>query len=156
RVLYSRAVAMMTRTETGFAGVVLDRWHRPRGWARPESLALGVETLPGVGPAFAKRLRALGVETVADLLLRRPRRYERAADEVPISQLWGDEEVVISGVVANERLRKPSRRRTILTAQVSDASGSTSATWFNQPWLADKLQPGTPVRLRGRLSRYGF
>ncbi|HEU5373230.1 MAG TPA: ATP-dependent DNA helicase RecG, partial [Gaiellaceae bacterium] len=26
----------------------------------------------------------------------------------------------------------------------------------NQPWLAEKLTPGTHVRLRGRLSRYGF
>jgi ATP-dependent DNA helicase RecG len=129
---------------------------RPRGWARPELLGLGVETLPGVGAALAKKLRALGLETVGDVLLRRPRRYEQAADEVPISQLWGGEEVVIAGVVTSVRLRKPARRRTILTAQVADAGGSISATWFNQPWLADKLRPGTAVRLRGRLGRYGF
>jgi ATP-dependent DNA helicase RecG len=146
----------MTRIRTGFAGVDRDRWERPRGFARPERLLLGVDSLPGVGAALARRLRALGLETIGDLLLRRPRRYEQAADEVPISQLFGDEEVVISGVVANVRVRKPSRRRTMLTAQISDASGSISATWFNQPWLAEKLRPGTPVRVRGRLSRYGF
>ena len=149
-------MATVTRTVTGFAGVDPEQWRPPRGFGRPERLQLGVDTLPGVGATLAKRLRSLGIETVGDVLLRRPRRYERAADEVPISQLWGDEEVVISGVVANVRMRKPSRRRTILAAQVSDATGSISATWFNQPWLADKLQPGTPVRLRGRLSRYGF
>src|SRR5579864_398135 len=97
---------------------------RPRGWARPELLALGVETLPGVGPTLAKRLGALGLETVGDVLLRRPRRYEQAADEVPISELSAGEEVVIAGVVTRVRLRKPSRRRTILTAQVADAGGS--------------------------------
>ena len=43
-----------------------------------------------------------------------------------------------------------------MTAQIADASGSISATWFNQPWIADRLKPGTPVRLRGRLGRYGF
>jgi ATP-dependent DNA helicase RecG len=146
----------MTRSETGFAGLDPVQRRRPRGWARPEQLLLGVDSLPGVGATLGKRLRALGIETIGDLLLRRPRRYEQAAEEVPISQLWGVEEVVISGVVASVRLRRPSRRRSILTAQVSDASGSISATWFNQPWLADKLRPGTPVRLRGRLSRYGF
>jgi ATP-dependent DNA helicase RecG len=147
----------MTRVATGFSGADrLADWGRPRRWARPDQLDLGVETLPGVGPALARKLRALGLETVGDVLLRRPRRYEQAADEVPISQLWGDEEVVIAGVVTSVRLRKPSRRRTILTAQVADAGGSISATWFNQPWLADKLQPGTAVRLRGRLGRYGF
>src|SRR5262249_31374019 len=31
-----------------------------------------------------------------------------------------------------------------------------SATWFNQPWLAERLQPGTRVRLRGKLGHRGF
>ena len=36
-------------------------------------------------------------------------------------------------------------------------SGPISATWFNQPWLADKTPPRPlTVRLRGRLGRYGF
>ena len=29
-------------------------------------------------------------------------------------------------------------------------------SWFNQPWLADKLVPGTQVRVRGKLGRFGF
>jgi len=44
----------------------------------------------------------------------------------------------------------------MLTARVSDGSATVSATWFNQPWLERQLQPGTPVRLRGRQGRYGF
>src|SRR5499433_1870633 len=112
---------------------------RPRGWAHPERLALGVETLPGVGATLAKRLRALGLETVGDVLLHRPRRYEQAADEVPISDLFGDEEVVIAGVVRDVRVRRTSGRRTIVTARIADAGGSISASWFNQPWLADRL-----------------
>jgi ATP-dependent DNA helicase RecG len=44
----------------------------------------------------------------------------------------------------------------MLTARVSDGSATISATWFNQPWLERQLQPGTPVRLRGRQGRYGF
>jgi hypothetical protein len=52
----------MTRVETGFARVdQLGDRPRPRGWARPELLGLGVETLPGVGAALAKKLRALGL-----------------------------------------------------------------------------------------------
>src|SRR5262249_47177612 len=31
-----------------------------------------------------------------------------------------------------------------------------SAVWFNQPWLADKLRPGTRLRLRGQLRRNEF
>jgi len=131
-------------------------WPRPAGWGRPERLDLGVETLPDVGAALARRLRALGVERVRDLLFRRPRRYEAAADEVAIAQLWRDEEVAIAGVVESVRLRRPRRGLTIVTAAVADATGRISATWFNQPWLADRLRPGTAVRLRGRLGRHGF
>jgi len=140
----------------GFTGVVQNDWPRPRAWARPERLDAGIDSLPGVGPALAKRLRALGIETVRDLLLHRPRRYERAVDEISISQLWGEEEVAIAGVVVDVRMRRLGGRRTIVTARIEDASGSIGASWFNQPWLADKLTPGTHLRLRGKLGRHGF
>jgi ATP-dependent DNA helicase RecG len=147
----------MTRVDTGLgATAALGERPRPRGFARPERLELPLTTLPGVGASLAKRLRPLGLETVGDLLLRRPRRYEAAADEVAISQLWGDEENVIAGVVRGVRLRRLGRRRSVVTATVADASGSISASWFNQPWVADRLAPGMPVRLRGKLGRYGF
>jgi ATP-dependent DNA helicase RecG len=144
------------RAGFGGAGPAAGEWPRPTGFGRPERLESPLATLPQVGPGLAGRLRKLGLATIGDLLLRRPRRYETAADEIAISQLWGDAEVVIAGVVSNVRLRRPGRRRSILTAQVTDASGSISASWFNRPWLADKLQPGVHVRLRGRLGRFGF
>ena len=52
-----------------------------------------------------------------------------------------------------------SRRRgrlKILTAKVADDTGEIKATWFNQPWLAEKLSAGTRIRLRGRANRHGF
>jgi ATP-dependent DNA helicase RecG len=140
----------------GFAGVVQDRFDRPRGFGHADRLALGADSLPGVGATLAKRLRALGIATVGDVLLHVPRRYERAADEVAISQLWGDEEVAIAGVVREVRTRRLGGRRTIVTARVEDDGGSISASWFNQPWLVERLSPGTHVRLRGKLGRYGF
>jgi ATP-dependent DNA helicase RecG len=149
---------MMTRAHTGFSGLdqAGEEWPRPHGWGRPERLGLPLETLQAVGPSLAKRLRPLGLSSVGDLLFRRPRRYERAADEVAISQLWGDEEVVIAGVVTSVRLRRLAGRRSIVTAHVADATASISANWFNQPWLLERLEPGTKVRLRGRLGRHGF
>ena len=141
----------------GFAGVVQNEWPRPRGFQAPERLdELSVTTLPGVGGTLAKHLRALGIISVRDLLLHRPRRYERAVDEIAISQLWGDDEVAIAGEVVDVRTRRIGGRRTIVTARVKDDSGTIGASWFNQPWLADKLAPGTHLRLRGRLGRYGF
>ena len=64
--------------------------------------------------------------------------------------------MLIEGEVLKASLRRGRGRLQILTAQVSDGTGQISATWFNQPWLKDKLTPGTRVRLRGQQNRYGF
>jgi ATP-dependent DNA helicase RecG len=75
---------------------------------------------------------------------------------VPIGRLTtSDEEVAIAGTIRRASSRRV-RRLTILEALVADPSGSIRAVWFNQPWLAEKLQPGTRVRLRGNLKRGAF
>ncbi|HVS86342.1 MAG TPA: ATP-dependent DNA helicase RecG, partial [Gaiellaceae bacterium] len=112
--------------------------------------------LQGVGATIARRLAGLGIRTVGDLLEHRPRRYETAADEVRIAALRKDEEVVIAGEVLNVEKRPLRGRRIRVTARVSDGSAAVTASWFNQPWLADQLKPGTRVRLRGKLGRFGF
>jgi ATP-dependent DNA helicase RecG len=147
----------MSRPQPGFAAVdPPDRWPPTRGRFRTERLAAPLETLPGVGPTLTKRLAKLGLVRVGDLLEHRPRRYERPAPQKRISELFGDEEVLIEGEVLRASLRRGRGRLQILTAQVSDGTGQISATWFNQPWLKDKLTPGTHVRLRGQQNRFGF
>ena len=131
------------------------QWPPTRGRIRPETLDRSLDTLPGVGPAVKRKLAKLGLETIRDLLEHRPRRYESAVDVRRIADLRGDDEVVIEGSVLTTTERRRGRLK-ILTARVDDGSASISATWFNQPWLAKQLQPGTRVRLRGRPGRYGF
>jgi ATP-dependent DNA helicase RecG len=145
------------RRQAGFGGSdPPPSWPPPHGRGRPERLSLPLDTLTGVGPTVAKRLAKLGLRTVGDLLLHRPRRYEAAADEVEIASLApGDDEVAIAGVVRRTSSRRV-RRLSILEALVADGSGPVRAVWFNQPWLAESLQPGTRVRLRGRLKRGTF
>jgi ATP-dependent DNA helicase RecG len=76
---------------------------------------------------------------------------------VPIAQLRQGEEVVVTGRVLNvEKRPMRGRRRTRIVARVDDGTAAVSVTWFNQPWLADRLKPGTEVRLRGKLGRWGF
>jgi ATP-dependent DNA helicase RecG len=110
-----------------------------------------------VAAATQRKLGKLGLAKVRDVLEHRPRRYETAADEVAISALRQGEEVVVSGRVLNvEKRPMRGRRRTRIVARVADDTAAISVTWFNQPWLADRLKPGTEVRLRGKLGRYGF
>ncbi len=142
---------------TGFASV--DRpevWPRLRGEPRPERLEASLESLPGIGPRIAARLRRLGLGTVRDLLEHRPRDYQRAVGESRIVDLFGEQEAVIAGEVRSVSLRRTRGRLTVLKATVADESGAIPAVWFNQDWLVEKLQPGTRVRLRGQLRRNEF
>jgi ATP-dependent DNA helicase RecG len=110
-----------------------------------------------VGPALTKKLARLGLRTIGDLLSHRPFRYEAAAPEVPIADLLaGEEEVAIAGEVVRTSVRRPRRRLAIVQARIADESGEVTAVWFNQVWLAEKLKPGTHVRLRGQLRRNEF
>ena len=141
----------------GFAGSERpDPWPPTRARSRPEVLGRSLDTLPGVGPSQRGKLAKLGLRTVRDLLEHRPRDYQQAVGETPISSLFGEEEAVIAGEVRRVSIRPTRRRLTVLKAAVRDKSGEISAVWFNQPWLADKLQPGTRLRLRGQLRRNEF
>jgi ATP-dependent DNA helicase RecG len=147
----------MTEGPRGFAGAERpDHWPPTRGRPRQDALARSLDTLPGVGPALRGRLAKLGLRTIRDLLEHRPRDYQQAVGETPISDLFGEEEAVIAGEVRRVSVRPTRRRLTVLKAAVRDASGEISAVWFNQPWVADKLQPGTKLRLRGQLRRNEF
>ena len=130
-------------------------WPRPRTFPRAEELERSVDVLPGVGPAVKKKLERLGLETVGDLLMHRPFRYEEPVPEVRIADLQADVDVAIAGEVLTTSTRRRGRLQ-MLTARISDGTATVSATWFNQPWLERQLQPGTAVRLRGRQGRYGF
>ncbi len=130
-------------------------WPRPWSVPRPERLDARAETLHGVGPTLARRLARIGLETVGDLLWQRPRRYEEPAPSRRICDLFGEEEAVIDVVVRSTSSRRRGRLK-ILTARVADDTGEIKATWFNQPWLEERLSAGTRIRLRGRPNRHGF
>jgi ATP-dependent DNA helicase RecG len=123
----------------------------------PARLDAPVESLAGVGPKLGASLRALGIASVRDLLFHRPRRYEPPAPQRRIADLLAGEEATVEGDVEIARKRPTRRRRlTIVEARVRDGSDVVTAIWFNQVWLADRLQPGTAVRLRGSLERGEF
>ncbi len=141
----------------GFAG--LERpatWPAPRLRPRTDLLERPLDVLSGVGPTVKRRLAKLGLGTIADLLAHRPRRYEEPAPVRPIADVFGEQEVTLEGRVVRASSRRARGRLTVQTVRVADASGELDAVWFNQPWLVDRLAPGTAVRLRGQLRRGSF
>jgi ATP-dependent DNA helicase RecG len=110
--------------------------------------------LPGVGPTIRRKLARLGLRTIGDLLFTAPFRHVGART---ISSLFGEDEEVAIEVEILRVAKRPIRgRRTLVEADVADDTGSMRAVWFNQPWLAEQLQPGARVRLIGTVRRGAF
>ena len=91
----------------------------------------------------------LGLSTVGDLLEHLPRDRRDARS---VSQLVSGETATVVVEVRSIAARPVRRRgmRPLVEATVSDASGSMKATFFNQPWLAQKYPPGTRLALHGK------
>jgi ATP-dependent DNA helicase RecG len=102
------------------------------------------------GARATKAAAALGLNSVGDLLDHLPRDRREARSVV---QLVPDETATIV-VDVRTIVARPVRRRgmrPLVEAKVGDDSGTVSATFFNQPWLAEKYPPGTRLVLHGKL-----
>jgi len=125
-------------------------------WPRPSALDVSLQALEGVGPRTAEAAEAAGIATVGDLLLRFPRRH-RDLTVVPVASLEQGQKATISVEVVGSASR-PFRRRglTFVGVKVGDGSGTIRATWFNQPWIAQKLAPGVALLMTGAVGKRGF
>ncbi len=128
----------------------------PVHWPRPSVLEVSIETLDGVGPKLAEAAAEAGIATVGDLLLRFPHSH-RDRTVVPVAEVEVGDKATLQVEVMGA---KPSnfRRRglSILSVKVGDESDSIRATWFNQPWVAQKLTPGSRLLLTGSRDKRGF
>ncbi len=125
-------------------------------WPRVSALDVSLQALEGVGPKLAETAADAGIATVGDLLSRFPHRH-RDRQIVPVAGLEPKQQASIAVEVLGNAGR-PFRRRglSILSVKVGDESGTTRATWFNQPWLASKLTEGTQMLLTGSADKRGF
>lgn len=115
-------------------------------------LSSKVQYVKGVGPRKAEALAAAGINTVSDLLLYLPFRYEDRSRLRPVAELRAGDEATVAVKVLGVRLRRTRRPRfKVLEAVVEDDSGQIRAIWFNQDFLKDILQEGRSVLLFGKV-----
>ena len=128
----------------------------PVHWPRPSVLGVSIRALDGVGPKLAEAAAEAGIATVGDVLRRFPHSH-RDRTVRPLAELEPEVPGTVLVEVQGQRPRPFRRGRlSMTTVKVGDPSGSVRATWFNQPWVADKLSPGTRLVLTGKLSKRGF
>ena len=120
-------------------------------------LATAIEEVPGVGSRRGQALREAGIETVADLLLRVPRRYLDRSAVAMISELAAGGEVTVIATVtacASPGFARSRRGRPLpATVDVSDGSGTLRCVWF-QGGQYVRAEVGDLLALSGRVEEY--
>ena len=125
-------------------------------WPRPSVLDVSIQALEGVGPKLAAAAAEAGIETVGDVLRRFPHSH-RDRQIQPLAALEDGQTGTVLVEVLGSRPRPFRKGRVSITSvKVGDESGHVRATWFNQPWVADKLETGVRLLLTGKRTSKGF
>jgi len=114
-------------------------------------LAGSVQYLKGVGPRRAEALAERGIVTVEDLLHHLPLRYEDRQRLTPLSSVRAGDVVTADARVVQAVLQRTRRRGfSIVSVLIRDEGGSLRTVFFNRPYLAERLAPGTRAVFHGR------
>jgi ATP-dependent DNA helicase RecG len=147
----------VTRSFAGARGLSrADLLDAPVHWPRPSLLDASIQVLDGVGPKLAEAAAQAGIRTVWDLLLRLPHGHRDRQIRPLEAVAPGETATVLVEVLGSKPRPFRKRRLTIVGVKVGDETGHVRATWFNQPWVAEKLEPGARLLLTGKLSGRGL
>ncbi|MDO5734248.1 MAG: DEAD/DEAH box helicase, partial [Eubacteriales bacterium] len=124
--------------------------------AESSFLAAPITTLRGVSSKRQAAFKRLGISTLADLLYHFPRSYEDWSKITAIADLEVGQAQAIKAVVARSGSIKSKGRLKWWQLELEDESGRINVTYFNQPWLKTKLQPGSEFYFYGKVEARGF
>ncbi|MDP3052967.1 MAG: ATP-dependent DNA helicase RecG [bacterium] len=117
------------------------------------NLKTSLSEIYGIGPKFLERFKNFKIETVGDLLLHFPFRYEDFSQIYKIAELKAGQQATVQGIITEISLHRTWQRRMVLVeALISDKTGSIRAIWFNQPYLKDILREGRLANFAGKIS----
>ena len=109
-----------------------------------------LSVLPGVGPKSAEKFKKLGIETLEDLLLYFPFRYEDFKTR-NVLELEDGEKAVISGLIATPaNVQYYGYKRNRLRFSIKQGDQVIAVNFFNQPYLADKIEVQQTVAIFGK------
>src|SRR5581483_9510961 len=92
-----------------------------------------LSAVKGIGETNLAKFNSLGIQTVKDLLLYYPKRYEDYSKVLPINKLRPGR-VSLKAYIRHAKGRYSRSGLHITEAVASDDSGSVRLIWFNQPY----------------------
>ncbi|MFM8847145.1 MAG: OB-fold nucleic acid binding domain-containing protein, partial [Actinomycetota bacterium] len=104
----------------------------------------------------AENFAKFGITNLLELLTHYPRRWVDRTREAPIAEAAEGVDVLVIGELKTVSQPPPGARRgpSRVTASVIDASGRLDLVFFNQPYRARQLKPGSLVAVFGRIGRF--
>lgn len=106
--------------------------------------------LPGIGPKSAEKFTKLGIYSLEDLLLYYPFRYE----DFQAKQVWelanGEKAVIAGTVVTPANVSYYGFKRNRLRFSIKQGEAIVAVNFFNQPYLADKIELGASMAIFGK------
>ena len=100
---------------------------------------------------FAK----LGVRNLEDLIFFFPRSYEDMSQLKPLYQVVEGETVTVKGRLVDQPKLQRRGRLSWLRGNLTDGVSILPVVWFNQPWLASKLQVDQDYCFYGKVQAQG-
>jgi ATP-dependent DNA helicase RecG len=116
-------------------------------------MSIPVTALSGVGKTRAALLQKLGIHTARDLLTLYPHRYEDRSMVIPIDELtmhMGEPVSIIATVLQPPEQRRIYGGKTLTRFVVGDETGTMTLTYFNNPYIKDKLKEGKTFNFYGK------
>lgn len=114
-----------------------------------------VNTLPGVGRVYLKKLKKLGIHTLEDLVYHLPHRHVDFSNKVAIKNLKIGEQATVIGQVLSSQNIYTNTGKVFQVVTVTDGEDSLEAVWMRSPWIIRTLREGTLLSLSGKLSFWG-
>src|SRR5699024_7871365 len=109
-----------------------------------------VTTLKGVGGKTAEDLEGMNIQTIQDLLLYFPYRYD-VHEVQPLAELIHEDTVTIQGTVVYEPMvTYYGRKKSRLTFTITVDQVAIKAVMFNRAFAKKKIRPGDLVTLTGK------
>lgn len=109
-----------------------------------------IAELKGLGPKSAEKFQKLGIYTIEDLLLYYPFRYEDFKSKSVFDLANGEKAVITGTVVTPANVQYYGFKRNRLTFKLKQGEAVINISFFNQPYLADKVELGQDLAVFGK------
>lgn len=109
-----------------------------------------LSVLPGIGPKSAEKFFKLAIYTVGDLLTYYPFRYEDFESKSIFDLQDGEKAVIVGVVVSPANLQYYGHKKNRLRFSVKQGEVVIAVSFFNQPYLVDKIELGQELAIWGK------